>query len=245
MFKSKSKSELLQDIYVAAPCKFGWDNMRGDEKVRFCPGCSQNVYNVSEMTEKEAIKFASSDEGLAACIRLYRRTDGTLITKDCPVGLRELRNIWKRHRQVASAILLTLIPFGSVRGEELQAQTKGKEEPRRDVNLFDVSPRIYDGGRPMSSGPAIAPADRGASNLLREAQANEQHNPAIAEATYKKALDAAKTSNGDLNFARAIARCYAMFLKRLGRQSEALKIQDQYNVTDSFRYEPQPCSPVK
>ena len=139
MFKSKSKLDLLQDIYVAAPCKFGWDNMRGDDKVRFCPGCSQNVYNVSEMTEKDAIKFASSDAGRTACIRLYRRPDGTLITKDCPVGLRELRDVWKRFRQAASATLLTLIPFGPVKGEQLQNEPKVKEEPRRE-NLFVVTP---------------------------------------------------------------------------------------------------------
>jgi len=245
MFKSKSKLESLQDIYVAAPCKFGWDNMRGDEKVRFCPGCSQNVYNVSEMTENEAIKFASSDVGLTACIRLYQRPDGTLITKDCPVGLRQISNAWKRLKQAASATLLTLIPFASVKGEQLQNQTKVKEEPRQ-VNLFTVEPTVVDGNRPTSGrAERIGPADWKAQELLLAAQSNDSlHNSEVAEATYKKALEAAKTSKGDPNFARAIARSYAMSLKRHGKESEALKIQEQYNVTDSFEYQPQP-SPAK
>ncbi|MBX3148612.1 hypothetical protein KF728_00545 [Candidatus Obscuribacterales bacterium] len=37
--------EILRDTYVAAPCNVGWENMNGDDRVRACAQCQQNVYN--------------------------------------------------------------------------------------------------------------------------------------------------------------------------------------------------------
>ncbi len=80
----------LNQIHVAAPCRQSWDEMDGDEQKRFCQSCRQNVYNISEMSRAEAEKLIREKEG-RLCVRFYRRTDGTVMTKDCPVGLRALR----------------------------------------------------------------------------------------------------------------------------------------------------------
>lgn len=63
--------------------------MSGGEQKRFCGQCSKNVYNISRMTKDEAESLL---RGGNACIRLYRRKDGTIITEDCPVALRKLRD---------------------------------------------------------------------------------------------------------------------------------------------------------
>lgn len=61
--------------------------MRGDDRVRFCDSCSKNVYNLAGLTAVEATELIGEAEG-HVCLRLYRRRDGTLLTADCPVGLR-------------------------------------------------------------------------------------------------------------------------------------------------------------
>jgi hypothetical protein len=80
----------LDDIKVATPCHEPWDRMTGDERMRHCSKCALNVYNLSAMSRQEALDFVRSKQGLErACIRFHRRFDGTVITQDCPVGVRK------------------------------------------------------------------------------------------------------------------------------------------------------------
>lgn len=64
--------------------------MTGDDRQRHCRRCNLNVYNLSEMSRNEAEAFLAECEG-RVCVKLYRRHDGTVITKDCPVGLAAVR----------------------------------------------------------------------------------------------------------------------------------------------------------
>src|SRR5262245_1451782 len=80
-------ARLLDDVRIASPCTASWDAMTGSETVRFCDQCRLSVYNLSAMTAAEAAALVERTEG-RMCARLYRRADGTVITRDCPVGLR-------------------------------------------------------------------------------------------------------------------------------------------------------------
>lgn len=84
--------DLLNSLRIAAPCSVDWNSMTGDERKRFCGLCKKNVYNISEMSRKDAAEFIRESEGEATCIRFYRRKDGTVITDNCPLGLRKLRD---------------------------------------------------------------------------------------------------------------------------------------------------------
>jgi hypothetical protein len=95
----------LNSVRVAAPCKADWEQMMGNERVRFCGECSLNVYNLSGMTRADAETLIARTEG-RLCIRFYRRFDGSIITKDCPVGLRAIR---RRMSSVAKAIGSTVM----------------------------------------------------------------------------------------------------------------------------------------
>lgn len=64
--------------------------MEGDERVRFCKQCQLNVYNLSEMSRAAAEQLIRNKED-KLCARLYQRADGTMITRDCPVGIRLAR----------------------------------------------------------------------------------------------------------------------------------------------------------
>jgi hypothetical protein len=77
------QKDMWENITVSKNCPVDWNSMKGDEKIRFCGKCSQNVYNLSEMTQEEAEGVIQQQNG-DLCVRLYRRADGTIITKDCP-----------------------------------------------------------------------------------------------------------------------------------------------------------------
>jgi hypothetical protein len=104
---SKSAS-LLDRTYVATPCTADWGRMEGDERKRFCGQCNLHVYNVSAMSRGEAEALIARTEG-RLCLRLYRRADGTAITRDCPVGLRAVRRHVSRAAGAAFAAVLSFL----------------------------------------------------------------------------------------------------------------------------------------
>ena len=74
---------ILEDLRIATPCCESWDEMAGDDRVRFCRACSRAVYNIAAMTSDEVAALIASREG-RLCARLFRRADGTVVTADCP-----------------------------------------------------------------------------------------------------------------------------------------------------------------
>lgn len=89
-FEKKRALPVLEDIKVASPCHARWDDMVGDAKSRHCAACDKHVFNLSAMTREEA-ELTMLEKTGEVCIRLYRRADGTVITADCPVGVRKKR----------------------------------------------------------------------------------------------------------------------------------------------------------
>src|SRR5690242_12429282 len=101
----RSDIKFLDSIEVAAPCTASWEQMQGDDRKRHCDQCRLNVYNLSEMSRSEAEALIRQHEG-HLCVRFYRRADGTVITDNCPVGLRALRNRIIKHWAVVAAALV-------------------------------------------------------------------------------------------------------------------------------------------
>ena len=95
----------LDNIRIASPCSANWNEMFGNERKRFCAECKLNVYNLSEMTKAQAESFVQDSEG-RVCVRLYRRSDGTVITRDCPVGWARFK---QRTRAVATAVFSLVV----------------------------------------------------------------------------------------------------------------------------------------
>ena len=99
---------VLDQIKVASPCHASWDDMSGDERSRFCGQCGKHVYNLSEMTREQATALVSETEG-RMCVRFYRRSDGTMLTQDCPVGWRAVRRRALLLTGAAAAILFAFL----------------------------------------------------------------------------------------------------------------------------------------
>jgi hypothetical protein len=103
------QKNLINRMRIASPCPVGWDRMKGNDQVRFCHQCNLHVYNISEMTGAQVTSLIAKTEG-RICARLYRRADGTVLTSDCPVGLRALR---RRVSRTAAAMLAALLSLCS------------------------------------------------------------------------------------------------------------------------------------
>lgn len=95
---------MLDQIHIAAPCNASWKDMEGDERKRHCGSCKLDVYNISDMRAEEAEAFIRASTG-HVCVRLYRRPDGTVLTRNCPKG------VWMIRRKIAhsSAMMLAAV----------------------------------------------------------------------------------------------------------------------------------------
>jgi len=108
--RDRARLPILDEIGVAAPCTADWNAMTGDDRVRHCGACDRDVYNLSGMTRGEAEALIASRVG-PLCVRFYRRTDGTVLTADCPVGVER-----RRHRRliIAAAGAATALTHGAL-----------------------------------------------------------------------------------------------------------------------------------
>ncbi len=95
----------LNEVEVASPCQADWNEMQGDEKVRFCSQCNLHVYNLSAMDVEEAADTIARHDG-SLCVRFYRRPDGTILTRDCPIGEEISR---QKRRAAVERVALTVV----------------------------------------------------------------------------------------------------------------------------------------
>jgi hypothetical protein len=128
---------ILDNLQIATPCQASWNAMRGDDRARFCDLCSKNVYNLSGLTATEAATVISESGG-SVCVRLYRRSDGTVLTADCPVGLR--RALWRRLRRLATAAVVAAAAVWS--GVRLYAL--GLTRPDAEFSSADLGETLAD-----------------------------------------------------------------------------------------------------
>lgn len=130
--KPREQESLLDRVYIETPCSMSWDSMTGDERARLCGACSKNVYNISDMTKKEANVFLAQ-KGTTQCMTFYRRPDGTILTDNCPRVLRKLRDRGRMVARLAAGVLALLLSLPAV------AQNAST---RRVNNLFSVQPLL-------------------------------------------------------------------------------------------------------
>lgn len=124
------KEDFLDRVRIASPCNMSWESMSGSDRARFCNQCELHVYDISQLSRKEAVTLIASTQG-GICARIYRRSDGTVLTRDCPVGLRALR---RRVSRIAGAALAALISLFSV----ATAQKRTPDQARETIGLHQI-----------------------------------------------------------------------------------------------------------
>ncbi len=137
-------SAFLNNLKVASPCSMSWHKMQGDDRVRFCGQCILNVYNLSGMKRREAESLLREHEG-RLCVRYFQRADGTVMTKDCPVGLRLARKAALRTIGMAAALCVLLFNLAATFG--IGSRTRHASltyaEPFRSLNRWLSPARVF------------------------------------------------------------------------------------------------------
>jgi hypothetical protein len=122
--------------------------------VRFCGQCKLNVYNLTDMPRAEAEKLVQEREG-RLCVRFFRRHDGTVLTRDCPVGIRAVRQRLVRSVAALAGLVLAMIggtAFGSLMSRWLPS---GLRTPSQALSQWvDPAPPPLMGDMVMGGCPA-------------------------------------------------------------------------------------------
>jgi hypothetical protein len=142
----------IDGLRIATPCPASWERMAGDKRVRHCTECSLNVYNFAEMTRDEVRALLARSEG-RVCARLYRRSDGTMLTRDCPTGLRELRRRASRVAAAAVAALLSLPAFAFGGSKKAGVRTHGSKVKLTIEQATTPQPAAFTGVVVLDDGP--------------------------------------------------------------------------------------------
>ena len=154
----------LRNVQVAAPCKVDWGEMLGDDRVRFCGQCSLNVYNLSGMTRADAEDLIARTEG-RLCVRFYRRFDGSIITKDCPVGLRAIKRRVSYAWQALVSVTLAFLAGAGIHQafSSIPPFSRGQTTGVMAVNVHqneEVGQLISEPGKQSRSRPKQEPGRR-------------------------------------------------------------------------------------
>ncbi len=121
---------LLERARIASPCPVKWEDMTGDDTVRHCARCNLNVFNFSTMPPAEAealLQRKVDDPSQRLCAGFFRRADGTVILKDCPVGLAAARaRVVRVAGRIAAALgLLALAGYSTARSQQESERERG------------------------------------------------------------------------------------------------------------------------
>ncbi len=130
----------VPNLHIASPCPSDWNKMAGNEQVRHCSECNLNVYNLSAMTERQISELVAAHQGKRLCTRLYRRSDGTILTQECPWRWRTLK---RRASRFAGAVLSAVISvnFAFAKNKTLrpvcECQQASAKEPAIALMVMD------------------------------------------------------------------------------------------------------------
>jgi hypothetical protein len=141
-------SSILDTLKIAAPCSASWADMKGDERVRFCPHCQLHVYNISSMVPEEAEALIQKTEG-RLCVRFFKRADGTVLTRNCPVGLARANAAKRLASRLAACLGLvftvsagTCMGAVAVRREPVQQQKPTSSQPVDAADENTAAPSV-------------------------------------------------------------------------------------------------------
>lgn len=102
------KLTVLDRIDIASPCSADWNEMRGNDFVRFCDNCQLSVNNISALTHKEAMKLVLKSKG-RLCVQYVRKPDGKIQNAS-----RQFHQITRRASRITAGIFTAALSLSSV-----------------------------------------------------------------------------------------------------------------------------------
>jgi hypothetical protein len=153
------------ELSVSSPCPMAWDNLVGDDRVRFCAKCRLNVYNIAEMASDDVERLILKNEG-RLCGRVYVRDDGTATAENCRENIR--RKV-KAAIAVATVLLISAL-FGVLRPHGRMDRSALPPLLRQVVDWINPEPRAVMGKMICPKIPAQNPAPPGPGSSFMEEQ---------------------------------------------------------------------------
>jgi len=142
--------EPLDNLILSYACPVDWSSMEGDERERHCKQCSKTVFNISDLSKKEANEYLQQRSNASHCVKFYLRSDGTITTDDCPRILRPVRNTARFIGRVASGLVGVLI-YSVSNFVPLLAKVNDDSKPTSAASIFknridiDLHPKLMFG----------------------------------------------------------------------------------------------------
>jgi uncharacterized cupredoxin-like copper-binding protein len=117
--------DTLDSIDIKSPCAADWDEMVGNDQVRFCSHCNLSVHDLSTMTRKEAMQLIIKSKG-KLCARYVRRPDGRVQTTD--LVLHQISAVKRRVSRLAAGAFTAALSISAsvVAATPAFAQTTGE-----------------------------------------------------------------------------------------------------------------------
>lgn len=202
--------------------------MDGDDRVRVCGACKHNVYDTSKLTTKEIVDLMARDS--KACLKIYRRADGTLLTEDCQFGLRTLRRGARRVSKIAASLWALALSFTSVSAQP--GTIKPENTPKQKASDKKAKTKAKKSQTPISE-IKDSLKDTLASDLLTKARTNiAAKNYIEAEQNFKDATSALTKSKHDIAFEKQVWNEYSDFLISQSRKDETTVIANELKRLD-------------
>lgn len=115
------KTSKLQTLRIPKPCSTDWENMTGDDRIRFCDQCNKQVFHLSAMTERQAEAIIAATRS-NLCVRITTRKDGSVVTTEVlATSQPRLHHIRRRVSPIATAVISAMMAFNP--GVAAQTQT--------------------------------------------------------------------------------------------------------------------------
>lgn len=147
-----SKRRMIESIAVANPCTKAWDEMAGNDQVRFCTHCEKSVTDLSSMRRKDALRLVRSSGG-KLCVRYVEHPK----TKE-PLFAERLIQISRRAPTIAAGVMGASISLASLtyaQGDGRLTRTPANQETAALRPADDQKTAVQ--GRGSLSGTMVDP----------------------------------------------------------------------------------------
>lgn len=140
-----SKKDFRKSLFtVKSPCSQAWDEMKGNDKVRFCEHCALEVNNISTMRRKDAVRMVRESDG-RICIRYVKNPQ-----TNAPVFADKLYQISRRAPILAAGVMTAALSLSSM------TYAQGGISPIKDSTEQTVVSRQKDSKKDKTESPAAS-----------------------------------------------------------------------------------------
>jgi hypothetical protein len=150
-------SHILNEITISTPCPMDWNQMSGDDRMRFCTACGKHVHDFAKMTSAEA-DLLLRDNDWDVCGRLSQFADGTVMTADRSVVPASTKISWQFNIRSLMGVIAGFATTLGIARLLAEDTSNAPPPPRAPLLTRTVGKMVY---RPVS--PPTAPSNNNSS----------------------------------------------------------------------------------